>query len=55
MICITKFFIYFSGECKYIKNGQKELIEARILKTQYNLKHPLLQRKNKSFKKVSTL
>ncbi|XP_025416299.1 uncharacterized protein LOC112687666 [Sipha flava] len=42
-------------ECKYLKNGKKELIKARILKTQYNLKHPLLQRKNKSFKKIKAM
>lgn len=34
---------------------KKELIKARILKTQYNLKPPHLHGKNKSFKKVSIL
>lgn len=40
-------------ECNYNKNNKKELIRARMLKTQYNLKPPLLHGKNKSFKKVS--
>jgi len=44
--------MYILDECKYHKNIKKELIKARILKTQYNLKPPLLHGK-KCFKKVS--
>lgn len=47
--------MFILDECKYNKNIKKELIKARILKTQYNLKPPLLHGKNKSFKKVSIL
>lgn len=42
-------------ECKYHKNIQKELVNARILKTQYNLKPPKLHGKNKSFKRVKAM
>jgi len=43
-----------SGECKY-KNVKKEQIKARTLKTQYNLKPPLLHGKSVSLKKVNIL
>lgn len=43
----------FLDECKYNNNTKKQLIKARILKTQYNLKPPILNGKNKHFKKVS--
>lgn len=46
-------FIYFSAECKYHKNVKKELIQARMLKTQYNLKPPLLHGNHRTLKKVS--
>jgi len=42
-------------ECKYRTSVNKEQIEARILKKQYNLKPPLLHRKKKSFKNIKAI
>lgn len=52
---ITNVYIYFLGKCKYHTKIKKKTIKAKILKTQYNLKPPLLNRKNKHLKKVSFL
>lgn len=43
----------FLDECKYHNKSKNELINARILKMQYNLKPPILNVKNKHLKKVS--